>query len=424
MKLLRRKFSSSTIFSSSAFNYTDAFLIEKVLSDEEKQVRDSAKSFAQNYLLPRVVEGFRRETFDRTIMKKMGENGLLGSTIPESYGGAGVNYVSYGLIAREIEKVDSGFRSAMSVQSSLVVAPIYQFGTEEQKKKYLPGLISGDLIGCFGLTEPDFGSDPGGMLTTAVRVKGTSKLKLNGSKTWITNSPLADVLIVWAKLLDSVNADKSKAPIRGFVLDRKKVKGLETPQIKNKLSLRASVTGSIFMQDVEVDEADMFPGPDNLAGPFFCLNNARYGISWGVMGAAEDCFFRARDYVMTRKQFGKELAKNQIIQLKLAQMLTEITLGLQASLRVGRLFDEAKADSNFKIGPEMISLIKRNNCIKALEIARNARDMLGGNGISDEMHVMRHMINLETVNTYEGTQDIHALILGRAITGFQAFVAK
>lgn len=414
-----RCFSSGTIFSSSGFDYKDPLGLESQLTEEEKLVRDSARAFAEENLLPIVVEAARNETFDRKLMTEFGKYGLLGATV-----GAGVNYVSYGLIAREIERVDSGFRSAMSVQSSLVISPINQFGTDDQKKRLLPGLISGELIGCFGLTEPDYGSDPGGMKTTAVRIPGTDNYSLSGSKTWITNSPLADVLLIWAKCVENESDDRTKAPIRGFIIERNKVTGLDTPKISNKLSLRASTTGSIFMDKVEISGDNVLPEPFNLSGPFFCLNNARYGISWGVMGAAEDCYLRARDYVMNRKQFGKELARNQIVQYKLAEMMTEISLGLQASLQVGRTFDKAKEDSNFKVCPESISLIKRNNCIKALDISRKCRDMMGGNGITEEYHVMRHLTNLETVNTYEGTQDIHALILGRGITGFQAFVAK
>jgi glutaryl-CoA dehydrogenase len=388
------------------FQWQDPFLLEEQLSDEERMIRDTARSYAQTRLQPRVIDAYREETFDPAIMREMGALGLLGATIPEEYGGVGANYVSYGLVAREIERVDSGYRSAMSVQSSLVMYPIYAFGTEEQKKQYLPKLATGEFIGCFGLTEPDAGSDPNGMKTKAVKTK--TGYKISGAKTWISNSPVADVFVVWAK------SEAHDNQIRGFVLD-KGMKGLTTPKIGGKLSLRASITGEIVMDEVDVDEAAMFPDIQGLKGPFECLNRARYGISWGVMGAAEFCWHAARQYTLDRKQFGKPLAATQLIQKKLADMQTEITLGLQGSLRVGRLMDEGK------FAPEQISMMKRNNCGKALDIARQSRDMHGGNGISEEYQVMRHMINLETVNTYEGTHDVHALILGRAQTGIQAF---
>jgi glutaryl-CoA dehydrogenase len=388
------------------FDWQDPFRLDDQLSEDERQIRDAAREYCQDKLMSRVLEANRHEKFHREIMNEMGALGLLGSTLPEKYGCAGVNYVCYGLVAREVERVDSGYRSAMSVQSSLVMHPIYAYGTEEQRQKYLPKLATGEWVGCFGLTEPDHGSDPGGMKTTAMRVPGGFRLK--GSKMWITNSPIADVMVVWAKL--------DGGAIRGFVLERG-MKGLETPKIEGKFSLRASVTGSIMMDDVMVPEENLLPNASGLGGPFGCLNNARYGIAWGAMGAAEFCWTRARDYTLDRKQFGRPLAANQLIQKKLADMQTEIALGLQACLRVGRLKDEGAAQ------PEMISLIKRNNCGKALDIARNARDMHGGNGVSDEYHVIRHVMNLEAVNTYEGTHDVHALILGRAMTGLQAFSA-
>lgn len=385
------------------FSFADPFLLETQLTSEEKSVKDLAANFSKNQLLPNVVTSFRNETFDKNIMKEMGQIGLLGSTI-NGYGCAGVNYVSYGLSMREIERVDSGYRSCASVQSSLVMFPIYKFGSEEQKEKYLPELAKGNMIGCFGLTEPDHGSDPSGMKTNAVLKDGS--YVLNGSKNWITNSPIADIFIIWAK--DEYN------DIRGFILE-KDMKGISCPKIQGKFSLRTSVTGMIFMDNVIVPKENMLPHVKGLKGPFSCLNNARYGISWGVLGAAEDCYVRTREYCLDRKQFNRPLAANQLIQFKLADMLSEITLGLQASLRVGRLLDE-----NISI-PENISIIKRNNCVKSIQIARNARDMHGGNGISDEYHIIRHMLNLEAVNTYEGTQDIHALIIGKGITNIPCF---
>ncbi|WP_284164909.1 acyl-CoA dehydrogenase [Frigidibacter sp. SD6-1] len=390
----------------SRFDWEDAFRMEDQLTEEERMLRDGARAYAQEKLLPRVTEAYRDEKTDPAIFREMGEMGLLGVTVPEEYGGLGASYVAYGLIAREVERVDSGYRSMMSVQSSLVMYPIYAYGSEEQRRKYLPKLASGEFIGCFGLTEPDAGSDPAGMKTRAV--KTANGYVLNGSKMWISNAPIADVFVVWAK------SEAHGGKIRGFVLD-KGMKGLSAPKIGGKLSLRASITGEIVMDNVEVGEDALLPNVEGLKGPFGCLNRARYGISWGVMGAAEACFHAARQYGLDRKQFNRPLAQTQIFQLKLANMLTDITLGLQASLRVGRLMDEANA------APEMISIIKRNNCGKALEIARHARDMHGGNGIQEDFHVMRHMVNLETVNTYEGTHDVHALILGRAITGLQAF---
>ena len=387
------------------FQWEDPFLLENQLTDEERMVRDAAKAFSNDVLLPRVIEDYREESFDPAILKQMGALGLLGPTIPEEFGGAGVNHVSYGLAAREIERIDSGYRSAMSVQSSLVMHPIHAFGSDAQKHKFLPALATGELIGCFGLTEPDFGSDPGGMVTKAVVTDGG--YHLSGSKTWISNAPFADIAIIWAKL---------DGEIRGFIIERATAgSGFTTPEIEGKLSLRASTTGSIQMDNAFVSADNLLPNVTGLKGPFSCLNKARYGISWGVMGAAEFCWHAARQYTLDRKQFNRPLAANQLIQLKLADMQTEITLGLQASLRVGRLLDEANCP------PENISLIKRNNCGKALTIARTSRDMHGGNGIAEEYHVMRHMINLETVNTYEGTHDVHALILGRAQTGLQAF---
>ena len=388
-------------------DWQDPFLIEEQLSEEERMIRDAAKAYCQDRLASRVIEANRHEIFHREIMNEMGELGFLGPTIPEEYGGAGVNYVSYGLVAREVEAIDSGYRSAMSVQSSLVMHPIHAYGSEEQRRKYLPKLATGEWIGCFGLTEPDHGSDPGGMVTRAKPVDGG--YLVSGAKNWITNSPVADICVVWAKSAAHDNK------IRGFVLERG-MKGLETPKIEGKFSLRASVTGMIQMDEVFVPEENLLPNVSGLAGPFGCLNRARYGISWGAMGAAESCWKQARNYVLDRKQFGKPLAANQLIQKKLADMQTEISLGLQGSLRLGRLMDEGRAPA------ELISLMKRNNCGKALDIARTARDMHGGNGVSDEYGVIRHVMNLEAVNTYEGTHDIHALILGRAQTGIQAFL--
>ena len=385
------------------FKWEDPLLLEDQLTEEERLVRDTARQYCQENLMPRVLEANRHEYFDRTIMTELGALGLLGSTI-EGYGCAGVNYVCYGLVAREVERVDSGYRSAMSVQSSLVMYPIYAYGTEAQRQRYLPRLATGEIIGCFGLTEPDHGSDPGGMITRARKTAGGYVLR--GNKTWITNSPVADVFVVWAK-------DDSGA-IRGFILE-KGMKGLSAPKIEGKFSLRASVTGQIVMEDVEIPEENLLPNVSGLKGPFGCLNNARFGIAWGALGAAEFCWHAARDYTLNRKQFGRPLAANQLIQKKLADMQTEITLGLQSCLRLARLKDEDRA------APEMISLLKRNSCGKALDIARMARDMHGGNGISDEYHVIRHVMNLEAVNTYEGTHDVHALILGRAQTGIQAF---
>ncbi|MEL6977850.1 MAG: acyl-CoA dehydrogenase [Pseudomonadota bacterium] len=390
----------------SSFAWEDPFLLEDQLSDEERLIRDAAASFAQERLQPGVADAFEDERTDLEIFRAMGALGLLGVTIPEAYGGSGASYVAYGLAAREIERVDSGYRSMMSVQSSLVMYPIYAYGTEAQRRAYLPGLASGALIGCFGLTEPDAGSDPGAMKTRAE--KTATGYRLSGAKTWISNSPIADVFVIWAK------SDAHDGQIRGFALE-KGTPGLSAPKIENKLSLRASITGEIVLEGVEVGEEALLPGVSGLKGPFGCLNRARYGISWGVMGAAEFCWRAARRYGLDRTQFGKPLAQTQLFQKKLADMQSEIALGLQASLRVGRLMDEARA------APEMISLVKRNNCGKALDIARAARDMHGGNGISSCFHVMRHMINLETVNTYEGTHDVHALILGRAQTGLQAF---
>ncbi len=390
----------------SSFDWADPFRLETQLTDDERMLRDAAQAFAQDRLQPRVIEAFRNEETDPAIFREMGEMGLLGATIPEAYGGIGAGYVSYGLIARETERVDSGYRSMMSVQSSLVMYPIYAYGSEEQRQKYLPKLASGEYIGCFGLTEPDAGSDPGGMKTTAKKTE--TGYVLNGSKMWISNSPIADVFVVWAK------SEAHGGRIRGFVLD-KGLKGLSAPKIQGKLSLRASITGEIVMDNVAVGEDALLPNVEGLKGPFGCLNRARYGISWGVLGAAEFCFHAARQYGLDRKQFGKPLAQTQLFQLKFANMITDISMGLQASLQVGRLMDKAQA------APEMISLIKRNNCGKALDIARIARDMHGGNGISEEFQVIRHMMNLETVNTYEGTHDVHALILGRAITGLQSF---
>jgi glutaryl-CoA dehydrogenase len=384
------------------FDWADPLLLDDALTEEERMIRDSARSYAQDKLMPRILLANRHEKFDREIMNEMGALGFLGSTI-EGYGCAGANYVSYGLVAREVERVDSGYRSAMSVQSSLVMYPIWDFGSEAQRRKYLPKLATGEWVGCFGLTEPDHGSDPGGMKTRATKVDGG--YTLNGAKMWISNSPIADVFVVWAKL-DGV--------IRGFILE-KGMKGLSAPKIEGKFSLRASVTGEIVMDGVFVPEENLLPNVSGLKGPFSCLNNARFGIAWGALGAAEFCMSAARQYTLDRSQFGRPLAANQLIQKKLADMATEIALGLHACLRLGRLKDEGRA------APEMISLLKRNNCGKALDIARVARDMHGGNGIVDEFHVIRHVMNLETVNTYEGTHDIHALILGRAITGIAAF---
>ena len=392
--------------SRTVFSWEDPLNLETALTEDERAVRDTAHNFSQDVLMPKVLMAYRNEDFDPGIMRSMGELGLLGATIPEEYGGAGVNYVSYGLIAREVERVDSGYRSAMSVQSSLVMYPIYAWGSEEQRKKYLPKLATGEWIGCFGLTEPDAGSDPAGMKTRAKKVDGG--YSLSGSKMWISNSPIADVFVVWAKSEAHENA------IKGYILE-KGMKGLSAPKIEGKLSLRASITGEVVMDEVFVPEENILPNASGLKGPFECLNRARYGIAWGVMGAAEYCWHAARQYTLDRKQFGRPLAQTQLVQKKLADMQTEITLGLHAALRVGRLMDEES------FAPEMISLIKRNNCGKALDIARTARDMHGGNGIADEFHVMRHMCNLESVNTYEGTHDIHALILGRAQTGLQAF---
>ena len=388
------------------FDWADPFDLDSQLTDEEKLVRDTAEGYAQEKLQPRVTKAYLDEDFDRSILTEMGELGLLGATIPNDYGGAGLGYVSYGLIARAVERVDSGYRSAMSVQSSLVMYPIYAYGSEEQRTKYLPKLATAEMIGCFGLTEPDAGSDPGGMRTRAQKVQGG--YVLTGSKTWITNSPIADVFVVWAK------SDAHDGKIRGFVLE-KGAAGLSAPKIKEKLSLRASITGEIVMDGVEVGEDALLPDVEGLKGPFGCLNRARYGIGWGAMGAAEFCYHAARQYTLDRKQFGRPLAATQLVQLKLANMVTEITLGLQAALRVGRRLESGQ------LVPENISLLKRNNCGKALDIARIARDMHGGNGISAEFQVMRHAANLETVNTYEGTHDVHALILGRAITGIPAF---
>ncbi|MFC3060564.1 acyl-CoA dehydrogenase [Paenirhodobacter populi] len=391
----------------SRFDREDPFRLEQQLTGEERMLRDAAHAYAQEKLQPRVIRAFAEDSTDPAIFREMGEMGLLGVTIPEEYGGIGASYVAYGLVAREIERVDSGFRSMMSVQSSLVMYPIYAYGSEAQRRIYLPKLASGEWIGCFGLTEPDAGSDPAGMKTTARRLDGGGYV-LNGAKTWISNAPIADVFVIWAK------SEAHGGKIRGFVLDRN-TPGLSTPKIGGKLSLRTSVTGEIVLRDVEVGEEALLPDVEGLKGPFGCLNRARYGIAWGVMGAAEFCLQAARQYGLDRRQFGKPLAQTQLYQLKLADMLTEIALGTQAALRVGRLMDEANA------APEMISLIKRNNCGKALTAARLARDMHGGNGISEDFQVIRHMVNLETVNTYEGTHDVHALILGRAITGLQAF---
>ncbi|AUM74834.1 acyl-CoA dehydrogenase [Paracoccus jeotgali] len=388
------------------FDWEDPFRLNDQLTEDERAIRDAARAYAQDRLQPRIIDAYRDASTDPEIFREMGEMGLLGVTVPEEFGGIGASYVAYGLVAREVERVDSGYRSMMSVQSSLVMYPIFAYGSDEQRRKYLPKLASGEYIGCFGLTEPDAGSDPAGMKTRAKKTEGG--YVLNGSKMWISNSPIADVFVVWAK------SEAHGGKIRGFVLD-KGMPGLSAPKIGGKLSLRASITGEIVMDNVEVGEDALLPGVEGLKGPFGCLNRARYGISWGVLGAAEFCLHAARQYGLDRHQFGKPLAQTQLQQLKLANMMTEIALGMQASLRVGRLMDEAQA------APEMISIVKRNNCGKALDIARMARDMHGGNGISEEFQVMRHMVNLETVNTYEGTHDVHALILGRAITGLQAF---
>ena len=386
------------------FDWSDPLDLDSQLTEEERMVRDNAHRYAQDKLMPRALEAFREEKFDRDVISEMGELGLLAVTLPEEYGGSEMGYVSYGLIAREVERVDSGYRSIMSVINSLVTFPIFAYGTEEQKRKFLPKLASGEIIGCFGLTEPDHGSDPGGMRTRAVKSEGGYILK--GAKTWISNAPSADIFVIWAKTEDGV--------IRGFLVERG-TKGLSTAKIEGKFSLRASETGEVVMDDCFVPEENLLPGAEGLAGPFRCLNRARFGICWGSMGAAEFCWHAARQYVLDRKQFGRPLAANQLIQKKLADMQTEITIGLQGALQLGRLFDAGKET------PEAISLLKRNNCGKALDIARTARDMHGGNGIADEYHVIRHLLNLESVNTYEGTHDIHALILGRAQTGIQAF---
>ena len=387
-------------------DWQDIALLDQQLSSEERLIKDTAHDYCQSRLLPRAVMANRHEQFDREIMNEFGELGLLGMTIPEEYDCAGSSYVSYGLVAREVERVDSGYRSAMSVQSSLVMHPIFAYGSDAQRRHYLPKLASGEWIGCFGLTEPDHGSDPSSMITRATKIEGG--YRLNGAKNWITNSPIADVCVIWAK------SDAHDGKIKGFLVDRG-TKGLDTPKIDGKFSLRASITGMIQLQDVDISEDQLLPNAQGLAGPFGCLNRARYGISWGAIGAAEACWHQARSYTLDRKQFGKPLAANQLIQKKLADMQTEITLGLQGSLRLGRLMDDGNASA------ELISLMKRNNAGKALAMAREARDMLGGNGISDEYHVMRHVMNLEAVNTYEGTHDIHALILGRCQTGLQAF---
>ncbi|MBS98238.1 MAG: acyl-CoA dehydrogenase [Oceanospirillaceae bacterium] len=391
---------------STNFNWEDPLFLEHQLTEEERQIRDAAYAYCQQELQPRVLSAYREERFDREIMTEMGEMGLLGATVAEEYGGSGLNHVAYGLIAREVERVDSGYRSAMSVQSSLVMFPIEAYGSEEQKQKFLPRLASGELVGCFGLTEPDHGSDPGSMNTRAKKVDGG--YRLTGQKMWITNSPIADIAVVWAR------SEAHDGKIKGFIVERGS-EGFSTPKIEGKLSLRASITGEIVLDDVFVPEENLLPNASGLGGPFGCLNKARFGIAWGTLGAAEFCWHAARQYTLDRNQFGRPLAANQLIQLKLANMQTEISLGLQAALQVARLMD-----SN-SWAPEMVSLIKRNNCGKALDIARLARDMHGGNGIADEYGVMRHMVNLETVNTYEGTHDVHALILGRAQTGIQAF---
>lgn len=386
------------------FDWSDPFRLDDQLTEDERMARDSAVAFCNERLMPGIIQANREESFDPSIMQAFGEMGMLGVTTPEKYGGAGLSHVAYGLIAREVERVDSGYRSAMSVQSSLVMHPIFAYGTEEQRKKYLPKLASGELVGCFGLTEPDHGSDPGSMVTRARKESGG--YRLNGAKMWITNSPIADLAVVWAK--------DDEGDIRGYIVERD-MPGFSTPKIEGKMSLRASITGEIVLDDVLIPAENLLPNVKGLKGPFGCLNKARYGISWGVMGAAEFCWHGARNYTMERKQFGKPLAANQLIQKKLADMQTEISLGLAGSLRLGRMLDGGEG------APEIISMMKRNNCGKALDIARTARDMHGGNGISDEYHVIRHLMNLETVNTYEGTHDIHALILGRAQTGLQAF---
>ncbi|KAI3643296.1 hypothetical protein MP228_012851 [Amoeboaphelidium protococcarum] len=398
-----------TPYTYAKFDWEDALNIDSQLTDEEKSIRDTAREYAQGKLMPRVLNGFRNEVFDRNIMTELGSLGLLGATL-HGYGCAGVSSVAYGLIAREIERVDSGYRSAMSVQSSLVMFPIYLYGTEEQRKKYLPRLASGEHVGCFGLTEPNHGSDPSSMETVARPIDGGKSYVLKGSKTWITNSPIADVFVIWAKCADD-------GKIRGFILENG-MKGLSAPVIKGKFSLRASITGMIMMDDVVVPKENMLPNVHGLKGPFGCLNNARYGISWGVLGAAEFCLSAARDYTLDRKQFDAPLAAYQIPQKKMADALTEISVGLQGCIQVGRLKDQGLA------APEMISIVKRNSCMKAIQIARDCRDLLGGNGISDEYHIIRHVLNLEAVNTYEGTADVHALILGRAITGIQSFSRK
>ncbi len=389
----------------SRFDWSDPFLLESQLSDDERMIRDSAREYAETQLMPRILEANRQERFDREILNEMGARGLLGSTLPEEYGCAGVNHVCYGLVAREVERVDSGYRSAMSVQSSLVMFPIYTYGTEAQRRRYLPRLATGELVGCFGLTEPDAGSDPGAMRTTAKKVDGG--YVVHGTKTWITNSPIADVFVVWAK-------SDPDGKIRGFVLE-KGMKGLTAPKIAGKFSMRASITGQIAMDEVFVPDENLLPSVHGLRGPFGCLNKARYGIAWGALGAAEFCWHAARRYTLDRKMFGRPLAGTQLVQKKLADMQTEIAIGLQACLRAGRMLDEGT------LAPEAVSLIKRNSCGKALDIARASRDMHGGNGIVDEFHVIRHMMNLETVNTYEGTHDIHALILGRSQTDIAAF---
>ncbi len=386
------------------FNWPDPFDLDDQLTEQERLVRETARSFAEDKLMPRVLESFRHERVDREVISEMGALGFLGVTLPEAYGGSAMGFVSYGLLTREVERVDSGYRSTMSVQNSLVVHPIYAYGTEAQRQKYLPKLASGELVGCFGLTEPDHGSDPGSMSTRAV--KTADGYVLNGAKTWISNAPIADFAVVWAKTEDGV--------IRGFIVERER-KGFSTPKIEGKFSLRTSVTGQIVLEDCHIPEENLLPKVEGLKGPFGCLNRARYGIVWGAMGAAEFCWHAARQYTLDRKQFGRPLAANQLIQKKLADMQTEIALGLQGALRLGRMMDEGRA------APELISLMKRNNCGKALDIARVARDMHGGNGIADEYHVIRHVLNLESVNTYEGTHDVHALVLGRAQTGIQAF---
>ena len=397
---------SDPVKAKASFDWADPLLLDAELTGDERMVRDTARDYARDKLLPRVTSAYLEERFDAEIMTEMGALGLLGSTLPEEYGGAGLGYVAYGLVAREVERVDSGYRSAMSVQSSLVMYPIHAYGSEEQRRKYLPKLATGESIGCFGLTEPGAGSDPGSMRTKAEKV--ADGYRLSGAKMWTTNAPIADVMVVWAK------SDAHGGAIRGFILERG-MKGLTTAKIEGKLSLRASITGEIAMEGVVVPEANLLPNASGLSGPFGCLNRARYGIAWGATGAAEACFAAARQYSLDRQQFGRPLAATQLVQKKLADMATDIALGLEAALRVGRLFEEGRA------APEMISLIKRNNAAKALAIAREARDMHGGNGIAAEFHVMRHAANLETVNTYEGTGDIHALILGRAITGIAAF---